>query len=297
MGLGAYAAMFAAALAIVLVGSAAGPVEHAAACVITAPANIAKSNDPNQAGAVATYGAPSTSGADCGTITCSPASGSFFPVGTTPVTCSSGGDPGSRGTFQVTINDTQSPLIAAMLNVTAVTEPGQKAALATFTPPKATDNAPGVQVSCTHPTTALYPVGTTKVFCTARDVAGNTATTGFSVIVTATPALVTPTPIAPAVTASAPKLFFAQVRNGRLTYVLSTAAAVKIDLARCLDAKCSKSKAATTLAQTAAEGTNRMKLPARAGGKALPAGAYKVTLVATAGSQVSAPLVARYRVK
>jgi hypothetical protein len=72
---------------------------------------------------------------------------------------------------------------------------------------------------------------------------------------------------------------------------------VKIDLARCLDAKCSKSKVATALAQTAAEGTNRVKLPTRAGGKKLPAGAYKATLVATAGSQVSAPLVTRYRVK
>ncbi len=294
MGLGAYAAMFAAALAIVLVGGAAGPVEHAAACVITVSANVTKANDPNQAGAVVTYSAPSTTGADCGTITCSPASGSFFPVGTTPATCSSSGDPGSRGTFQVTVNDTQQPLIAAMLNVTVATEPGQKAALATFTPPKATDNAPGVQVSCSHPATALYPVGTTKVTCTARDAAGNGSASSFSVIVTATPALVTTAPIA---APPPPRLFFAQVRNGRLTYVLSTAAAVKIDLARCLDAKCSKSKAATALAQTAAEGTNRVKLPARAGGKKLPGGAYKATLVATAGSQVSAPLVTRYRVK
>jgi hypothetical protein len=263
--------------------------------VITVSANVSKANDPNQAGAVVTYSAPSTSGADCGTITCSPASGSFFPVGTTPATCTSSGDPGSRGTFQVTINDTQSPLIAAMLNVTALTEPGQKAALATFTPPKATDNAPGVQVSCSHPATALYPVGTTKVTCTARDTAGNTATSGFSVIVTATPALVTPTLIAPAVTAPTAKLYFAQVRNGRLTYVASTAASVKVNLARCLNPKCSKSKPVANLTAAAVEGTNRVKLPAKAGGKALLPGAYKATLVATVGSQASAPLVARYR--
>jgi HYR domain/Carboxypeptidase regulatory-like domain len=55
-------------------------------CVITCPANITKSNDPNQCGAVVTYPAPTSTG-DCGTITCSPASGSFFPVGTTTVTC------------------------------------------------------------------------------------------------------------------------------------------------------------------------------------------------------------------
>ena len=55
-------------------------------CVLTCPANIIKSNDPNQCGAVVTYPAPTSTGT-CGTITCTPASGSFFPVGTTTVTC------------------------------------------------------------------------------------------------------------------------------------------------------------------------------------------------------------------
>src|ERR1041384_1613203 len=55
-------------------------------CVLTCPANITRSNDPNQCGAVVTYPPPTSTGT-CGTITCSPASGSFFPVGTTTVTC------------------------------------------------------------------------------------------------------------------------------------------------------------------------------------------------------------------
>ena len=59
-------------------------------CVITCPANITVSNDPNQCGAVVTYPAPTSSGT-CGTITCTPASGSFFPVGTTTVTCQAAG--------------------------------------------------------------------------------------------------------------------------------------------------------------------------------------------------------------
>jgi subtilisin-like proprotein convertase family protein len=59
-------------------------------CVLTCPANIVKSNDPNQCGAVVTYPAPTSTGT-CGTITCSPASGSFFPVGTTTVTCQASG--------------------------------------------------------------------------------------------------------------------------------------------------------------------------------------------------------------
>jgi hypothetical protein len=59
-------------------------------CALTCPANVIKSNDPNQCGAVVTYPAPTTTGT-CGTVTCSPASGSFFPVGTTTVTCTSSG--------------------------------------------------------------------------------------------------------------------------------------------------------------------------------------------------------------
>jgi hypothetical protein len=58
----------------------------AAPCIVTCPANVTQSNDPNQCGAVVTYPAPTSTGT-CGTITCSPPSGSFFPVGTTTVTC------------------------------------------------------------------------------------------------------------------------------------------------------------------------------------------------------------------
>ncbi len=65
---------------------------NGATCTLTCPANITVSNDPGQCGAVVNYPAPTTTG-DCGTVTCSPPSGSFFPVGTTTVTCvaSSGG--------------------------------------------------------------------------------------------------------------------------------------------------------------------------------------------------------------
>jgi hypothetical protein len=63
-------------------------------CQLTCPANIIKSNDPNQCGAVVTYPAPTTTGS-CGTVTCTPASGSFFPVGTTTVTCTSSGGGGT----------------------------------------------------------------------------------------------------------------------------------------------------------------------------------------------------------
>ncbi len=62
------------------------------ACTLTCPANITQSNDPNQCGAVVTYPAPTTTGT-CGTVTCAPASGTLFPVGTTTVTCTSSAGP------------------------------------------------------------------------------------------------------------------------------------------------------------------------------------------------------------
>lgn len=298
MGLAAYAATFAAATAIVLGAVAAGPVPVASACVVTAPANVTVSNNPNQAGAVVNYAAPGASGGDCGSISCSPPSGSFFPLGKTTVTCSSAGDPGSRAFFTVTVNDTQPPSVAAMPNLTAATEPSQKAAAATFASPIASDNAPGVQVSCNRPTTSLYPIGATTVTCTARDAAGNTATRSFTVTVTETPAVELPATAAATPTASPPatKVFFAKVQNGRLVYVVSTAATARIELARCRDRNCSKVKAVTTLTVAAAEGANRLKLPTRAGGKPLPPGAYTATVAAAAAGGESAPLAARYRI-
>jgi len=59
-----------------------------AACTLTCPANLTVANDPNQCGAVVNYPAPTTTGS-CGPVICTPAIGSFFPVGTTTVTCSS----------------------------------------------------------------------------------------------------------------------------------------------------------------------------------------------------------------
>jgi len=57
-------------------------------CVLTCPANIVTSNTANQCGAVVNYAATTGVGS-CGTIVSVPASGSFFPVGTTVVTSTS----------------------------------------------------------------------------------------------------------------------------------------------------------------------------------------------------------------
>jgi hypothetical protein len=86
---------------------------------ITCPANVSMSNDPGQCGAVVNYAAPTASD-NCDmslTIVCSPPSGSFFPVGTTTVTCTATDDASNQTScdFSVTVNDTEAPTIPVRL--------------------------------------------------------------------------------------------------------------------------------------------------------------------------------------
>ncbi|HKQ07968.1 MAG TPA: HYR domain-containing protein [Blastocatellia bacterium] len=147
---------------------------------ITCPANITQSNDPNQCGAVVNYPAPMTSGS-CGTATCSPLSGSFFPKGTTTVTCSTTAGPSCP--FTVTVNDTQPPSITCPANVTSVSPAVGSGGVVTYPTPTASDNCPGVTTACTPPSGSTFALGTTTVTCTATDTSGNTATCSFSVSV------------------------------------------------------------------------------------------------------------------
>lgn len=85
-----------------------------APCQLSTTENISVSADPGQAGAIVTYATPTGTG-DCGTdttgengeaipaISCNPASGSFFPVGTTTVICIA--QTGAAASFQVTVDN------------------------------------------------------------------------------------------------------------------------------------------------------------------------------------------------
>ncbi len=152
-------------------------VTVAQCAAIVCPANITRSNDPNQCGAVVTY--PPPTGAGCGTITCTPPSGSFFPKGTTTVTCTS--SVGNRTcSFTVTVNDTQPPAITCPANIFLGTT--GTSAVASFTT-TASDNCPGVTIACVPPSGSSFNVGVTTVTCTATDASSNTATCSFQVTV------------------------------------------------------------------------------------------------------------------
>ena len=84
------------------------------ACVITCPSNVTVPNDPGLCGATVTYPAPTFTG-NCGTVTPSQASGTFFPVGTTPVVVTGQRLDGTFDScsFNVTVNDTEFPVVSS----------------------------------------------------------------------------------------------------------------------------------------------------------------------------------------
>jgi hypothetical protein len=157
---------------------------------ITCPGNKTQSNDPNQCGAIVTYPAPTTNGSCI--PTCSPASGSFFPKGTTTVTCSA--DSVSCA-FTVTVNDSQAPAITCPANVTKSNDPNQCGAVVSYPPPTVSDNCPGVGApSCTPASGSFFPVGTTTVTCSVNDSSNNKGSCGFTVTVkdTQAPSIICP---------------------------------------------------------------------------------------------------------
>ena len=78
-------------------------VTSSAVCSIACPTNITVCNTVGECGAVVNYPAPTTTG-DCGSnaVVCVPPSGSFFPVGTTTVTCTA--QVGTNCSFLVTVD-------------------------------------------------------------------------------------------------------------------------------------------------------------------------------------------------
>jgi hypothetical protein len=125
-------------------------------------------------GASVNYTAPSVLDEDANApaVTCSPASGSVFPIAITTVTCQAT-DPDDSpssvtATFHVTVGDADLALTSMPPDVTvqATTASG---AVAGYVMPKAVDEEPGANVTCDHNAGFLYPIGTTVVTCQASD--------------------------------------------------------------------------------------------------------------------------------
>ncbi|PBB36983.1 hypothetical protein CK221_15715 [Mesorhizobium sp. WSM3868] len=165
-------------------------VNDTEAPTLSLPANIVVATDPGKAGAIVTYSVSATDvvdGAVTPTQTSGLASGAEFPAGTTTVTFTATDKQGntSSGSFTVTVQDREAPVVNVPANVTVNTETGKNTATVTYNV-SATDAAGGA-VTLTQTaglaSGASFPVGTTTVTWTATDSTGNVGSGSFIVTV------------------------------------------------------------------------------------------------------------------
>lgn len=137
-------------------------------------------------------------------VQCTPGSGSTFPLGTTPVTCTAVDAAGNQASasLAVTVQDTTPPVLAPHADVIRDKESAE-GAIVGYTLPLAQDAAdPSPTVQCAPGPGSLFAVGTTAVACSATDAAGHTsAPIRFDVIIQEGPV-----PARPSITADIPRL-------------------------------------------------------------------------------------------
>jgi hypothetical protein len=151
---------------------------------VTVPANMTiEATGPS--GATANFSASASDLVDGAlSATCSPASGSTFPLATTTVNCSATDAAGNIGnaSFTVKVQDTTGPTLTLPSNMT-VSATSAAGAMVTFSA-SATDIVDGsVTVSCSPASGSTFSPGTTTVNCSAMDAAGNTSSGSFTVTV------------------------------------------------------------------------------------------------------------------
>jgi HYR domain len=151
---------------------------------LTLPPNIT-TEATSSGGALVTYSvSASDDSGSLPTVSCAPASGSTFPLGTTTVNCTAtdGSGNSTNGSFIVKVQDTTAPSLKLPGDIGAGATSGS-GAVVTYSA-SATDAVSGnVGVTCNPPSGSTFAIGTTTVNCSATDGAGNTANGSFHVAV------------------------------------------------------------------------------------------------------------------
>jgi hypothetical protein len=156
--------------------------------IITCSPSITVPNQLGQCGAMVHYLSPTVSDPCSGgfTVSCNPNAGSFFPVGTSPVTCMVTDACGGSATcpFTVTVVDTEPPTITCPDDMMVGINPSQSGTIVAYPNPTVSDNCPeGLTWLCTPSSGSFFPLGTTTVTCIAADAAGNTSECSFTITV------------------------------------------------------------------------------------------------------------------
>jgi hypothetical protein len=138
------------------------------------PADITV-NATDSSGAVVTYAAPTAvdEAGESPTASCSPTSGSTFPIGTTTVTCTARDSDDAPSmvsqTFTVTVNDTDLALSGVPANIT-IDATGPSGATVDYALPTVNDEDANLPVPvCSPASGTTFPIGSTTVGCTVND--------------------------------------------------------------------------------------------------------------------------------
>src|SRR6185369_11574824 len=152
--------------------------------VITVPADMTVVAAAGICSSNVTFNVSATDNCQVDTVIASPASGSSFAVGTTPVTVTATDIHGNvqTATFNVTVNDDQKPVITVPSDITVVAAAGICSSNVTFNV-SATDNCQVDTVIASPASGSSFAVGTTPVTVTATDIHGNVQTATFNVTV------------------------------------------------------------------------------------------------------------------
>jgi HYR domain len=136
-------------------------------------------------GATVTYSASAADQVDSTVpVSCTPTSGSNFPLATTTVDCSATDDAGNTatGSFKITVQDRTAPKLT-LRDLTVEATSGQEAEVRSY-PVSAVDLVDGkVPVRCPPGPPRHFPLGDSTVDCSATDKAGNQAAGHFKVAV------------------------------------------------------------------------------------------------------------------
>ncbi|HET7030537.1 MAG TPA: HYR domain-containing protein [Candidatus Limnocylindrales bacterium] len=145
------------------------------------------------AGAAVSWSASATDDEDENppAVTCSPASGSTFHLGTTTVTCSTKDSGGltAKDSFVVTVQDTTAPVFVLPGPIDVTTDDPAGAAVDYGVPSIVEVVDPDPTFGCVPASGSIFPVGTTAVVCTARDASGNEGSQSFDITVRYVPAV------------------------------------------------------------------------------------------------------------
>jgi len=120
-------------------------------------------------------------------VSCTPAAGSTFPIGVTPVVCTAvdAHRNSTSRSFPVMVQDTTPPVLTVPSDITSVATSFAGATVALSA--SAIDLVDGTRpVACTPASGSMFPIGTTTVRCSAADSRGNSASRTLTVTVTFT---------------------------------------------------------------------------------------------------------------